>query len=338
MQKGWNFFGLLFRVLYRNVLISAPAEAAIPGIWLILRNCLLNCINSYIDYWNLDSAFKNWVNNSCHFYNTLVDRIVSGFPKDKKDEIYKKLGYADELLVTGEKFGLWVIEGQDEVTDLFRLNQLDLPIVLTDDISKFKKRKVRILNGAHTSFAALSYLLGYEYVKDALNDESVYKYLDRLFKEEIIPVLSDVDDPIGFTEDVINRFKNPYINHKLLDICLNSFSKWEARCLPTLLDYLTTYKEVPKLLSFGLASIITLYKNVDNNGYSSFEGRHYPVQESNDRLNHLRNTDNILSILGSELFFKNDLTKIPNFEKIIQEYMTSIEKEGLKETLWKILK
>lgn len=299
---------------------------------------LLKCINKYIDYWNLDLDFKNWVNSCCYFYNTLVDRIVSGFPKDKKDEIYEKLGFTDELLVSGEKFGLWVIEAGEEVASLFKLHEISLPIVITDDISKYKKRKVRILNGAHTSFTAFSYMLGYDYVKDALNDELIYTYLVKLFKSEIVPILTDVNDPMGFTEDVIKRFKNPYINHKLLDICLNSFSKWETRCLPSLLDYIKKYNELPKLLLFGLASIITLYKNVDENDFSSFEGKKYLVQESKERLDFLRSTDDVLNILGSKLFFKNDLTEIPNLKNVVSDYLNSIEKEGLKKTLWKILK
>jgi len=221
---------------------------------------LRNIVKKLSRDWNLEKEFLTWLDEACIFCSTLVDRIISGYPSDKAEELWDDLGYRDELIVTGEAFGSWIIQPEKDISKEFRLKEAGLPVVFTDDIRPYKKRKVRILNGAHTSFALISYLMGYDTVLEAVQDKEVEDYINALFENEIIPTIEmDRSELDKFAGSVLKRFKNPYIHHRLHDIALNSISKWKTRCLPTMLDLIKMGKET-KLLAFSLAALLAYYK------------------------------------------------------------------------------
>ena len=216
------------------------------------------CVLKYADLWDLDERFKNWIEQENDFCNTLVDRIVTGYPRDEIEELTKQIGYTDNLINTAEIFHLWVIEGHHE--DELPFNKAGYNIVWTDDAKPYKKRKVRILNGGHTSMVLGAYLYGLETVGECLKDEKVSAFLKKCLFEEIVPTLGNTDTDVKFAEAVLERFSNPFIKHQLLSIALNSVSKFQVRVLPTILEYKEQFGTYPVALTASLAALIAFYK------------------------------------------------------------------------------
>lgn len=222
---------------------------------------LKRIVLQYADEWGLDEAFKNWVCEANHICSTLVDRIVTGYPRDQIDYFEEKLGYKDNVIVTSEVFNLWVIEGKKEWADILPIHKTDAHVIWTDDVTPYKKRKVRILNGGHTSSVLAAWMSGHDIVLDMMQDEVFEKYLDKVLYDEVIPTLDlPKEELMQFASDVKDRFRNPYIKHKLLDISLNSCSKWCARVMPSLLGYVEAKGELPQALTFSLAAFIKFYE------------------------------------------------------------------------------
>jgi tagaturonate reductase len=190
--------------------------------------------------WGLGADFVRWLNESNVFVNTLVDRIVTGYPGDEESaEFNRKWGYEDRLIVTAEPFYLWVIEGPREAAERFPVHKAGLDVLWVDDMTPYRTRKVRILNGAHTSTVATAYLAGIDFVKDAVEDKVIGAYLRAVIFEEIIPTLDMAENELTrFASQVLERFQNPFIRHRWLDISLNSISKFKARVLPSMLYHL----------------------------------------------------------------------------------------------------
>lgn len=222
---------------------------------------LKKCILEYAKLWNLGDNFINWVESENTFCNTLVDRIVTGFPKDEAEEIFKEIGYTDNLLDATEPYHLWVIEGNFE--NEFPLQKAGFNVIWTDDVAPFKKMKVRILNGSHTSLVFPSLLCGVETVKDSLNDEQLSSFLNNIITNYILPQLDENDENKAFANAVLERFANPFIKHMWTAISLNSVSKFSVRVLPTAIDYIKKTGSIPKPLAFSLACLIEYYKNND---------------------------------------------------------------------------
>jgi tagaturonate reductase len=219
--------------------------------------------------WQLPDAFVDWVQRHNHFFNTLVDRIVTGYPKDDMDDLGRTLGYRDRLVDTGEIFHLWVIEGDKRFQEEFPLADIGLNVIWTDDLKPYRERKVRVLNGAHTMTFAAALLSGQDTVKEAVDDEVLGQFMRRGIFEEILPVLSlPEQEKRSFADSVLERFQNPFIHHRWADIALNSVSKFKTRCLPSITDYAAKMGTSPALLSFSLAALIVYYK-----GKSFIEGR-----------------------------------------------------------------
>ena len=213
---------------------------------------LLKCVNQYIDQWGLEDGFKKYVNEDCTFCGSLVDRIVPGRIRDPKEvaELEEKHGYADPLLDVGEVFGVWVIEGDTKLNDIlpFRKAGLEDHVFVTPDMSPYKKRKVRILNGAHTGFVLGAYLAGFDIVRDCMHDETILGYMNKMLLQEVVPILPlDQDDCKKFAAAVEDRFNNPFVNHELMSISLNSTSKWRARNMPSFLEYIEKNGKLPHL-------------------------------------------------------------------------------------------
>ncbi|MBO4415512.1 MAG: tagaturonate reductase [Lachnospiraceae bacterium] len=233
---------------------------------------LKKCVMSQIKNWGLSSEFEKWVDECCIFTSTLVDRIVTGYPRTEIEDIWKEIGYEDRILVTAEPFALWVIESAKDISEEFPLVKTGLPVIFTDNQKPYKQRKVRILNGAHTSFVLYSYLCGHDTVLESMQDEKIANFMHDTIYNEIIPTLDlPREDLLKFADAVKNRFENPFIRHELLSIALNSVSKWRARCLPSVIEYYNRFKKVPANLAFSLAALIRFY-STDERGEGALIG------------------------------------------------------------------
>ena len=219
---------------------------------------LCDCILKYIDLWNLGTDFAEWVKKENIFYNTLVDRIVTGYPKDEKIETE----FEDNMLNTSELFHLWVIEGPKEITNEFPFDKTDLNIIVTDNLQRYRTRKVRILNGAHTSMIPYALLEGVETVGDCMKDEKMSTFVKKCVYDEIIPTLDlPLEELKSYADDVFERFENPFIRHLCASISLNSVSKFKVRVLPSLLEYIKRMNKMPQNLCMSFGKLIEFYKN-----------------------------------------------------------------------------
>lgn len=301
----------------------------------------------YAREWDLGNDFIDWINKANHFTNTLVDRIVTGYPRENIKEFEEKLGYKDDLLVTSELFNLWVIEGDKSWAKYFPIEGVGANVIWTGDVAPYKKRKVRILNGGHTSTVPAAYLAGHEIVREFMEDEVFKNYLEELLLEEVIPTIDmEKEDLLAFSKSVEDRFLNPYIRHKLLDITLNSISKFKARCLCSLLDYYNINNELPERLVFSLAALIRFYKTEkrENKFFGVDEiGRQYAVRDNLDILEFFCETWNeedlskvANKVLSNVDFWGQDLTKINGLEDKVIADLESIMKNGIKETIKKL--
>lgn len=221
---------------------------------------LKECVLKYIDQWKLGDAFKAWICEHNIFCSTLVDRIITGYPRAEAAQICEKLGYEDELLDTGEPFALWVIESQQDISGRFPLDKAGMHIVFTKDQKPYRERKVRILNGAHTSSVLAGYLMGKNIVRECMHDPLIRKMMDKIVFEEIVPTVKlPQPEAVDFAKAVYERFDNPFVDHSLLAISLNSVSKWRARILPTFRDNYAKNQKPPKYLTFSFAALIAFY-------------------------------------------------------------------------------
>lgn len=221
------------------------------------------CVLKYIDLWELGDGFKRWVERENVFTNTLVDRINTGYPKGEE----LSLGYEDKMLNTSEFFHLWVIETEYDIDKELPFSSANLNVIITrDKLEMYRTRKVRILNGAHTSLVPYALLSGFDTVKSCIDNEGMREHVRKCVFDEIIPTLDlPKDELINYAESVIERFSNPYIKHYLSSIALNSVSKFKVRVLPSILEYVKRYSTTPKTLVFSLAKLIEFYKNGEPN-------------------------------------------------------------------------
>lgn len=216
---------------------------------------------AYARQWQLESAFTTWLTTANTFCSTLVDRIVTGHPRDEHMALQEQVGYADQFMVTAEYFYLFVIQGPQALADALRLSQCNLNIKIVDDIKPYKERKVAILNGAHTALVPVAYLCGLDTVGDAMEDPDLSAFVDRLLAKEVIPALDLPRDELdSFAASVIQRFQNPYIQHQLLSISLNSMTKFRTRLLPQLVTTMTASGQPPQLMSLALAAQLLFYR------------------------------------------------------------------------------
>ncbi len=223
---------------------------------------LQKCCNAYAKEWNLSEAFISWMNEANTFCSTLVDRIVPGAIRDPEAvaTMEAENGYTDRALDVGEVFGVWVIEGPAHLAETLPFVKAGCNVLVVPDITPYKKRKVRILNGAHTGFVLGAYLAGYDIVRDCMENDTIRGFMNKMLHAEIIPTLPlDKDDLKEFASAVQDRFNNPFINHELMSISLNSTSKYKARNLPSLLDYISIEGKLPACLTMGLAAYIAFY-------------------------------------------------------------------------------
>ena len=343
-----SFPGKLTQVLYHRY------QAGKKGILMLACELidnngkeLLKCVNQYIDQWGLEDAFRKYVNEECTFCGSLVDRIVPGRIRDPKEvaELEQKHGYADPLLDVGEVFGLWVIEGDTALNDVlpFRKAGLEDKVFVTPDMTPYKKRKVRILNGAHTGFVLGAYLAGHDIVRECMNDPVVLGYMNKMLLEEVVPILPlDQEDCRNFAAAVQDRFNNPFVNHELMSISLNSTSKWRARNMPSFLEYIEKTGKLPKCLTMSFAAYVAFFSNdiqeltdaglvcrrPKGNTYVCSDDRwalEFYYDHRNDSVEEL-----VHAVMTNQQMWGQDLTAIPGFEAATVENLTLIREKGAR--------
>lgn len=284
-------------------------------------DCLKECILKYSSDWGFGSDFEKWVNEENHFTNTLVDRIVTGYPRDTAADMEKSFGYLDNVIDTAEIFHLWVIEGDKKYAEEIPFHKIGLNVLWTNDVTPYKKRKVRILNGAHTMMVLAAHLAGLETVKEAMDDELVFSFMKQGIFEEIIPTLDlPKNELTEFANDVIERFQNPFIKHYLLSIALNSVSKYKVRVLPSVLQYIKDNKSEPKRLVFSLAALIAFYRTDAAN-------------DDADVMEYMK-TASAADILAKTEYWGEDLSfLLPSIEK----YLDDIKENGIRNAMAKVV-
>lgn len=307
---------------------------------------LRSCVLRHAADWKLGQAFIDWIDGACMFCNTLVDRIVTGYPKKQEDAeaIFAELGYRDALLTVAEPFGLWVIEAADpaRAKAVLPLHCVGDHVIFTDNLTPYRERKVRILNGAHTSFVPAAFLAGEEIVRDCMAHPVIRPYIDTCIFREIIPTLRgklDEEDLLSFAAAVCERFENPFIDHALISICLNSVSKWKARVLPSLSDAVNG-GDIPHGLIFSFAALCAFYAcgEMTENGFVGMREVNgkcvpYSISDSKEVLAFFSaygHEQDILTRFASQTaFWGMDLCEIPNFETAAQHYYDSIKRNGV---------
>jgi tagaturonate reductase len=300
---------------------------------------LKEVVLQYANHWNLGDEFINWIHDANTFCSSLVDRIVPGFPLDSIDEKTAALGYKDELMVVGEQYHLWVIEGPDWIKDELPVAGTGLNTLIVDDLTPYRVRKVRILNGAHTAMTPVSYLYGLDTVEESVKHQELGVFIKELVDNEIVPTLDGSPEELAaFSNEVLNRFMNPYIKHYLLSISLNSISKFAARNLPTLLDYVNQTATLPKRLVFSLSCLLYFYRGKRGNQDISLQDNPEILQffqalwgKADQHEFHIE--DLVKTVLANKQLWAMDLTSIPGLVSAVTTNLLNIKQFGVKEAL-----
>ena len=305
------------------------------------------------DDWKLPESFKEWITEHNIFLNTLVDRVVTGYPKDEINEISAYLGYEDNLVDAGELFHLWVIEGPKELSERLPFTKVGLNVLWTDDMTPYRTRKVRILNGAHTSSVPAAFLYGLDTVGEMMDHEVLGKYVRQVIYDEIIPSIDlDKDMLTQFADSVVERFQNPYIKHYLLSILLNSSSKFKTRVLPSILEFKELHGKLPEKLTFSLAALIAVYKDGKVEGpvmkarrekgeftmqddlwaleffqetWEDFDGSHEASRKVAER------------VLGNVKLWGRDLNEVEGLTDKVSDYLYQITNDGIRKTIERLV-
>ena len=339
-----SFPGKLTQVLYKRYQ-AGKGGIVVLSCELIDNNGkeLQKCVNQYIDQWGLEEGFKNYVNCDCTFCSTLVDRIVPGRIRDAAEvaRLEQENGYTDPLIDVGEVFGVWNIEGPAWLEEKLPFKAAGVNCIVVPDVTPYKKRKVRILNGAHTGFVLGAYLGGYDIVRDCMHDDAVRGYMNKMLYEEVIPTLPlDKADLESFAAAVQDRFNNPFVNHELMSISLNSTSKWRARNMPSFLEYIELTGKLPTCLTMSFAAYIAFFSNdiqelteaglvcrrPKGNTYTCSDDRwalefYYAHKDDSAE-------DLVHAVMTNEQMWGQDLTQIPGFEEATVANLKKIRAEG----------
>ena len=341
-----SFPGKLTQVLYARYK-AGKKGVVVLSCELIDNNGkeLLKCVNSYIEQWELGDEFKAWVNNDNIFCSTLVDRIVPGRIRDEKEiqKLEAENGYHDELIDVGEIFGVWIIEGPKELEDRLPFKKAGVNVHVVPDVMPYKHRKVRILNGAHTGFVLGAYLAGQNIVRDCMQNENIAGFMNKMLNDEVIPTLVDhldKNDLDEFASAVKDRFNNPFVNHELMSISLNSTSKWKARNMPSFLQYIEKNGKLPVCLTMSLAAYIAFYSNdiseltdaglickrPAGNTYTVSDDRwalEFYYEHRNDSEEEL-----VRAVLGNKKMWDRDLNDIAGLTDAVVKDLKKIRTEG----------
>lgn len=301
---------------------------------------LKSCVLQYAALWNLDDAFTAWLASACRFVDTLVDRIVAGYPAGNIDAIQEELGYEDALLDQAEPFSLWVI-GDPSLADKFTIGSDKFHVEFTDNIQAFKEQKVRILNGAHTSMVLGAYLSGLDYVGQCMADPVVRRSLDQTVFGEIVPTVDlPREKAEAFAKAVYERFENPFVNHALLAISLNSISKWKGRILPTFKDSVAATGKLPKWLTYSLAALLAFYRSTEEGDGcligARAAGNTYEIHDDAEKLAFIKENaakptaEYVQAVMSRSDFWGEDLTAIAGFADAVTAHIDRMAEIGVK--------
>ena len=325
---------LLLHVRYKHFNGDSSKGLAIIPCELINYNSdtLKKIILQYIEDWKLEEGFKTWILKNNTFHNTLVDRIVPGYPRAEIDEYNKQLDYSDNLIVTAEAFFLWVIEGGDDLKAKLPFHKTNLDVKIVADLQPYRTRKVRILNGAHTAMVPFSLLYGNETVKETVDNPFTGDFINKAIFDEINETIDmDKKELDSFAEEVLDRFRNPFIKHNLSSIALNSISKFKVRVLPSITVYISKYNKVPTHLTFAFACLILFYKG-------TWKGKTLPVDDSSDITSFFQEiwkSENSAQVVQQTLenidFWGEDLSKITDFSAALTLAINEIESNGIEQ-------
>jgi len=293
---------------------------------------LKEIILKYAYSWKLELEFVNWLNESSSFHNTLVDRIVPGYPKDDIDAYQSQLKLEDKLIVSAEVFLLWVIEGGEKLKAQIPFDKIDENILIVDDLQPYRTRKVRILNGAHTTMVPFSILFGNETVKETVDHDFTGKFIRDAVFEEINPTLSLPSEELdSFAEEVFDRFRNPFIKHQLSSIALNSISKFKVRVLPSLVAFQKKYNRLPLRLTFAFACLMRFYDG-------KWKGKSLPVNDNEEVVSEMKRLWELHSyneiseqVLAKKDFWDIDLNTVPELKDKIATALELIDSKGIEE-------
>jgi len=304
----------------------------------------------HAENWKLGNEFIEWVEKACIFTSTLVDRIVTGYPRDEAEALCEEFGYKDNAIDTSEIFHTWVIEGPSELEKELPFPKAGLKVIFTPDVKPYKKRKVRILNGAHTCSVLGAFLTGKNTVGELMDDKLFYKYLENALNNEIIPTIQSeeltYDDLKGFADAVFDRFQNPFIKHKLLDISLNSTSKFKARVLSTITEYIAQKKELPKILTFSFAAYLAFYRGTEIKDGALVGKRgdeEYPIRDDAEVLELFKDLwtkcsvsdkasvgELVKTVCANEKMWGEDLNELSGFAEKVTEHLFNILNNGMQ--------
>lgn len=311
----------------------------------------------HAENWKLGKEFTDWIENACVFTSTLVDRIVTGYPRSEAKDLCEQFGYEDNAIDTSEIFHTWVIEGPAELAEELPFPKAGLKVIYTPDVKPYKKRKVRILNGAHTCSVLAAFLAGKDTVGELMDDNRFFTYLEKVLNNEIIPTITGPDlsyeDLKSFADAVFDRFKNPFIRHELLSISLNSTSKFEARVLHTIKEYVEKNNALPKILTFSFAAYVAFYRGdkiEDGALIGNRNGADYPIKDDADVLEFYKGLwaeTNIADkasvaalvkkVCANEKMWFGDLNKLDGFADAVTEHLYEILNNGVEAEVDKVL-
>jgi tagaturonate reductase len=355
-QAPLSFPGKLTALLYHRFQVFKGS----PESGLVLFPCELlenngdrlreNVLQIAVD-WNLPTEFAIWLKNHNQFCNTLVDRIVTGYPKDNQEEFRQRLGYDDQLLTIGEPFHLFAIEAGEEVAERIPFHQAGLN-VHWGSTDSFRKIKVRILNGAHTMTFAAAFLAGKDTVLDAMKDETIKKYIVNGIYEEIMPALDlPENEKRDFAHAVLERFQNPFTKHYWLDIGLSAVFKYKTRLLPSLTDYLDLKGELPTTVSFSLAALLLFYRGEQDGNFlrGKRDGQFYSIRDHQDTLALFRQVwdlydqkqvcleELVVRVLGQEAFWDRNLNEICSLSERVYMDLSKMLELGMEQALLELV-
>ncbi|GGJ99096.1 altronate oxidoreductase [Lentibacillus kapialis] len=311
-------------------LIILPCELIENNGEELKRICL-----KVIEDWNLSKSFVQWIDESCVFCNTLVDRIVPGYPKEEDQQLFNLLGYYDELLTVAEPYHLFVIEGPASVESKLPFKQAGLNVHF-DKISSYRELKIKLLNGPHTMLATMGLLSGIETVREGIEDSLLFSFINNALIEEIIPTIpsNEKEKARTYIIQTFDRFANPFLNHRLINISLNSYAKFKARIWPSIYEYRSKIGENPKRLTFALAALLYFFKD---------EQTKYEIKDDTHVIDKFRHFySEFDNTKGSLIAFIRDLIdedfslndeELSDLYEAIADYFLRIDKEGIKPAL-----
>ena len=303
---------------------------------------LRELILRYAEEWSLEPEFAVWVNQACHFANTLVDRIVTGYPRTEAKAFEKQLGYSDKLLDVCEEYNLLAIEGPQEWSRTLPLHlATGATVVWAPNIEEYRSRKLYLLNGAHNAVGLAAYLAGHRHVIEWMNDQDFRAFTKQVMQNEIVPNFEQPKLAKEFALQVFHRFENPSIQHRIEQIAIHGCDKFRLRCLPSILKFQTRTGSVPPRLSFSFAAFIAFYNcHLKDGAYRGEceDGQEYILQDAPEILEFFENawkTGDVPSVvkkvLGKRDFWNGeDLTEVPGLCQAVSSALMQIQQQGVR--------